>query len=256
MKRRVLSFITVMALCVNLIPVQAFAVDGEGGGLCPHHQAHTEECGYVLPVPGQECAHVHEDGCYTEDTDCIHGHTAECYLNPEDGSETEGPDFCAHACTEDGGCVTRTLDCPHEHDEECGYAPEIPGAPCAFVCKICPIDELIGGLPGRVTAANRERVEAQLREIYELYDGLTGDEQEQVDLSRCDSLREQLDKANAGIQTIADPYKVVFEADGDTEFPSTLEVEGPGSRVNTMGYTVTCASGTVLRVTGTGELDL
>ena len=91
MKRRVLSFITVLALCLNLFPAGAFAADeGTDDGLCPHHPAHTDACGYISPVSERECTHSHDDGCYTEETDCIHEHTAACYPGPDDASGTDG----------------------------------------------------------------------------------------------------------------------------------------------------------------------
>ena len=53
MKRRALSLITALALCLSLCPVRVWAVDGETGGeSCPHHTEHTEECGYVAEDPG------------------------------------------------------------------------------------------------------------------------------------------------------------------------------------------------------------
>lgn len=77
MKRRVLSLMITLALCLNLCPVWVLAA-GEGGP-CPHHPAHTDECGYVPPTLEQECIHNHDDSCYTTEIDCIHEHTAECY---------------------------------------------------------------------------------------------------------------------------------------------------------------------------------
>ena len=75
MKRRVLSLMIALALCLNLCPMWAFAADeGTDSGLCPHHPAHTAE--------------------------------------------------------------------------ECGYDPD---ASCAFVCQICPVEDLIGKLPGSVS---------------------------------------------------------------------------------------------------------
>ena len=60
MKRRVLSFILTLALCLNLCPVWAWAADaGRDGGLCPHHLAHTDACGYVPPSLEGECTHSH-----------------------------------------------------------------------------------------------------------------------------------------------------------------------------------------------------
>ena len=63
MKRRVLSLMITLALCLNLCPVWVLAA-GEGGP-CPHHPAHTDECGYVPPTLEQECIHNHDDSCYT-----------------------------------------------------------------------------------------------------------------------------------------------------------------------------------------------
>ena len=132
MKRRVLSSILTLALCLNLCPVWVLAAEETGGGLCPHHLVHTDDCGYAVPVLEQECTHDHDDSCYTAETACIHEHTAECYPDSDDALEAAEPDLCAHVCTEDGGCVTQALYCPHEHDDICGYVPGNPGAPCGF----------------------------------------------------------------------------------------------------------------------------
>ena len=119
MKRRVLSLAVALALCLNLFPVQAFADGaGTGDGLCPHHPAHTDTCGYAPPVLARECTHSHDDGCYAVETNCIHTHTAECY---PDG--VDGPASCTHTCSQDSGCVTRVLSCPHVHDGAAGSAP-------------------------------------------------------------------------------------------------------------------------------------
>ena len=159
MKRRALSFITTLALCLNLCPTWALAAgDAPDGTLCPHHTAHTDVCGYALPVSGQECTHQHDEDCYTVQTDCVHEHTAECYPVSTDDSEAAEPVLCPHVCTEDSGCVTRTLSCTHKHDEACGYVPGTPGAACTFVCRICPIEELIGALPDSVSDSDSEQV--------------------------------------------------------------------------------------------------
>ena len=148
MKRRAVSFLLVLALCLNLFPVAAFAAGvGTGNGLCAHHPAHTDLCGYAAPVLGQECTHSHNDGCYIAQTNCVHTHTARCYPDPGDADGTGEPSLCAHTCTQDNGCVVQTLSCPHEHDGACGYIPENPGAPCTFVCLVCPIEALIRELP-------------------------------------------------------------------------------------------------------------
>ena len=55
-RRRVISFITVLALCLNLCPAWGLAIDrASDDGLCPHHQAHTESCGYVPESTGASC---------------------------------------------------------------------------------------------------------------------------------------------------------------------------------------------------------
>ena len=96
--------------------------------------------------------------------------------------------------------------CKHhpKHDGSCGYQPvseDREGSPCTYECHICPIEELIAALPDTadITEDNADDVRAQLDEILALYQELTEDEQEQIDLSRCYELQEALDKANASM---------------------------------------------------------
>ena len=49
MKRRILSIITALALCLSLCPTWAFAAAADPA-LCRHHPAHTGECGYIAPT--------------------------------------------------------------------------------------------------------------------------------------------------------------------------------------------------------------
>ena len=110
MKRRVLSLGMTLALCLNLCPVWVLAAgETPDNSLCPHHPAHTEECGYIPSTPGRDCAHEHDDDCYTIVTDCAHEHTSECYSAPDYDPEVDEPDLCTHICTEDSGCVTPAL---------------------------------------------------------------------------------------------------------------------------------------------------
>lgn len=221
MKRRVLSFVLTLALCLNLCPVWVLAAGEEtGGGVCPHHQEHTAECGYTAPSPERECTHSHDDGCYATETSCTHQHTAECVPEPEDASGSGESVSCAHECTEDSGCVTRTLSCQHEHDGACGYAPEDPGAPCAFICRVCPIEDLIGELPDSVSERNSDQVQAQIEEIYALYDELTEDERQLVDLSPCVSLWEQADMLNDAAQN--DKYDYILSANETFNSPHVV----------------------------------
>ena len=257
MKRRVLSFITVLALCLNLFPAGALAADaGTDDGLCPHHPAHTDACGYISPVSERECTHSHDDGCYAEETDCIHEHTAACYPGPDDASGTDEPALCAHVCTQDSGCVTRMLACLHEHGDACGYAEGNPGAPCTFACPICPIEDLISKLPARVSAHNMEQVQAQLSEIYALYEELTGDEQRQVDLSPCAALLDQIDGMGSAVlgegSTSTDNDYNLAE---DASFDDPYEIGVPAT-INTNGHTFTGKGECAIRVIRTGKLYL
>lgn len=256
MKRRVLSLITALALCLNLFPVWAFAAEGEtGDGLCPHHPAHTEACGYVSPVLEQECTHSHSDGCYTAETDCIHAHTEECYPAPDGGSAEAEPVLCAHVCTQDGSCITESLSCLHEHDGACGYAAGDPGAPCAFDCPVCPIEALIGKLPDSVSAHNAEQVREQIDEIYALYDALADDEQQQVDLSPCAALLEQLDGMGAAVLGNSVPGHRDYILPTDQEFDEPFIVEVPTTIV-TNGHTLTGNNSTAVQVIAPGTLSV
>ena len=54
----------------------------EDAGLCEHHPAHTEECGYIASAPGADCTHVHDESCgyreAVEGTPCTHEHEEDC----------------------------------------------------------------------------------------------------------------------------------------------------------------------------------
>ena len=166
MKKRVISLTMVLALCLMLLPVSAFAAEDSGAatetsGLCAHHTEHDDTCGYVEGIAGSPCTHEHSEDCYTEVTSCIHEHTGDCYPAsdssiPEDGTtsseDTEAPEVtpsepaepsaCSHECSEESGCIKLELDCQHEHDDECGYAPAVEGQPCTYVCTLCGMTEI------------------------------------------------------------------------------------------------------------------
>ncbi len=63
MKRRILSIITALALCLSLCPTWAFAAEADPA-LCPHHPVHTGECGYAAPTEGHDCGHEHREGSF------------------------------------------------------------------------------------------------------------------------------------------------------------------------------------------------
>ncbi len=133
MKKRFLSLFTALTFSLTLLSVPAIAVEPEDTGLCPHHPAHTAECGYLAPpTEGASCQHEHGPDCYTQETICLHIHDANCYsdgLLPVEG-EDKAADTCIHVCSEESGCITATLNCLHVHDESCGYPIPTEGAPC------------------------------------------------------------------------------------------------------------------------------
>ena len=155
MKRRILSVIIALALCVSLYPTGVLAEESVSGS-CTHHTEHTAECGYAEAQP---CTHEHTEEkhsteeehsgeeCYKTVTECVHEHTDECYPEAEEMEESTGegdattsdagnrePSLCTHVCSEESGCITKILDCHHEHDENCGYQE---AQDCGYVCKIC-----------------------------------------------------------------------------------------------------------------------
>ena len=152
MKKRVLSILLVCCMVLTMLPAPAFAAEGETGarasnpgGLCEHHPAHDEACGYTEGTAEIPCSHEHTEECYSLITRCVHAHTAECYSaegvseNADGLSEAENaaPTECVHACTEESGCILQASDCKHAHDKDCGYAPAAMGKPCTYVCEIC-----------------------------------------------------------------------------------------------------------------------
>lgn len=150
MKKRILSILLICCMVLTMLPAMALAEEsGQTGGgvtasgLCEHHPAHDDECGYTEGTAGTPCSHEHTDDCYTEVTDCVHEHTEDCYPqnsvsgNNATSSNADEPTECTHVCSEESGCITKQLNCQHEHDEDCGYTPATAGTPCGYVCEIC-----------------------------------------------------------------------------------------------------------------------
>ena len=98
--RRPLAFLlsAVMIVTMSGTPVHAVADRGQPEtGLCEHHAAHTDDCGYTEETPGTPCGHEHTADCYTEVTEC--GYTEStpgtpctyvCEIcNPQDSGEAD-----------------------------------------------------------------------------------------------------------------------------------------------------------------------
>ena len=216
MKRRILSIITALALCLSLCPTWAFATEADPA-LCCHHWEHTEDCGYTAPSEGQPCGHEH---------------TAECY--------TLGvlPDADSGNPYEVGGDTENLLDCQHSHDSECGYVQADPGTPCGYECRICPIEDLIAALPEQVTEDNADDVRAQLDHILDLYRELDEDEQEEINLSRIYALQGALDAANDPMPLAAGTVNKFLNF--CTEYSSTISpAEGSGYKWDDATKTLT-----------------
>ncbi|MDE7219551.1 MAG: hypothetical protein K2O45_08030, partial [Oscillospiraceae bacterium] len=169
---------------------------------------------------------------------------------PVCGAEDSSLSDCkGKSAEEDMAQPEDTSICKHhrEHDESCGYQPASEngeGSPCTYECRICPIEELIAALPdvGSITDENAEDVRAQLEQILALFAELTGEEQEQLDLSRCYALQEALDAANAPIT-----------ADGHTEQQDTDEasvtINGETLYYATLGEAFAAANGKTATIT-------
>ena len=90
--RRPLAFLlsAVMIVTMSGTPVHAVADRGQPEtGLCEHHAAHTDDCGYTEETPGTPCGHEHTEDCYTKVTECVHEHTPECYRSETEGSVSD-----------------------------------------------------------------------------------------------------------------------------------------------------------------------
>ena len=149
-RRQILSILVSACLVAGMLPTVSFAAEDSSAvigtsGLCGHHTAHDEACGYVEGREESPCTHEPGTECYTEVTSCIHIHTAECYPvleNSVSGNEAAEPAECSHVCSVESGCIVQELNCTHEHDGICGYVPAVEGHPCTYVCGLCGLTEI------------------------------------------------------------------------------------------------------------------
>ena len=146
-KKRGLSLFITLCLIVGMLPQTAFATQGVTtgtGGLCEHHTAHDETCGYVEAAEGTPCTHEHSEDCYEITESCTHTHSEECYPvldSGVSGNEATPSDAaqptCGHECSEESGCITEGLNCTHTHDDLCGYIAAVEGHDCHYECAEC-----------------------------------------------------------------------------------------------------------------------
>lgn len=93
----------------------------ETGGLCPHHPAHTADCGYIEATLGSPCTHTHNADCLfvpQDGDECNHTHDATC-------GYTEGVDEIP--CDQD--CIDTDGDGLIDHASECAFQPAQEGTP-------------------------------------------------------------------------------------------------------------------------------
>ena len=145
-RRQILSVLVSACLVAGMLPTVSLAAEDNGtSGLCGHHTAHDEACGYVEGSEESPCTHEHGTECYTEVTSCTHIHTEDCYPilgNSVSGNEAVEPTECSHVCSGESGCIVQELNCTHEHDGICGYVPAVEGHPCTYVCGLCGLTEI------------------------------------------------------------------------------------------------------------------
>ena len=82
--KQILSILVSACLVVGMLPMASLAAESNGetintSGLCEHHTAHDETCGYVKGIAESPCTHEHGEGCYTWIKSCTHTHTEDCY---------------------------------------------------------------------------------------------------------------------------------------------------------------------------------
>lgn len=137
-----------------------------------------------------------------------------------DGNDTKAP-------AADGDEITKA-ELPASTSEENGENTERKntGAEDAD-SNLGLIEELVADLPDHVTGDNAKAVRAKLDEILELYRELTEEQQEQIDISCCLKLQEELDAANAPALTqdiVTTELDFTNVGDGNGQTPAV----GPG----------------------------
>lgn len=194
--KRLIGMTLALSLVLGILPMAALAAVREDG-ICPHHSAHDESCGYV---EGSPCTHECGEACYQEVTECLltkekSGLTADqwqSYLEQfldrksPDANSAEEQGETEHVCSVESGCVTRVHRCIHTEHKDCGY---VEAKRCDHVCKICDVQTLIDELPEEVTKETLPQVKEQLEAIDKEMEALTEKEREAIDSQKYDDTR-------------------------------------------------------------------
>lgn len=130
---KALFLAAVMTFSMVTSPITAYAesaVQDVDVGLCAHHTAHDDSCGYQAPVEGAACNHIHDAACgYVEGKEEVPC-DKECVDLDGDGVIDHDP-ACAYTP------AVEPQPCQHVHDESCGFVEPVEGKPCQFLCSVC-----------------------------------------------------------------------------------------------------------------------
>ena len=181
-------------------------------GLCEHHTAHDEDCGYESADEGHPCSHVkdgeHDDSCYELICGYEEGEPEEW-----DASDSDAPRLHKH----DDSCYE--LVCHHmdgKHDEACGYEAPTEGHACGFVCEICGKDDAEDGQQDAEDDKKEDKEESCICEIRCTEDSIN------EDCPVCSAEDAELEKVCLGEASIRrtsranEDYEVVTSGDTTT----------------------------------------
>ena len=245
MKKRLLACLLTAAMLVSLFPLPVLAAEAEPytGGLCPHHQEHTEDCGYIEAVEGKSCGHIHDGGCgFVEavpEVPC----DMDCAETREDGQIVHGGD-CAYTPEVEG------VPCQHEHNEDCGYSPAAEGTPCGYVCPVCPVQAMIDTLPtaeelSGMSEDEQSEVYHALQATYDAYEALTDGQKEEITGAEIFDSLSAFFNGMVNLLEVQDEYNI-------EEGPVTIADCGSGCS----GHTITGTSGTNTITVESGTHDI
>lgn len=136
--RRIMASVLAACMMLTLLPVNAFAVQGDiptSASSLACHTAHDSACGYVETIVTGGCTHTHDAACgYLEGNE-----GAPCNYTPSEGEESS-----AHV--HDAACgykeAVSPAACTHRHDPSCGYAEAVTvTSPCTHTCELCKVQD-------------------------------------------------------------------------------------------------------------------
>lgn len=126
--RRSLTLASALVLVLSLLPVSVPAVETDG--LCQHHTAHDEACGFAPALEAVHCTHACTESPACFQGVCIHVHEITCY-------NTEGNLSCNHVCINFPACSQTVHNCVHTHDDTCDYQEAQQEQTCRFFTQGC-----------------------------------------------------------------------------------------------------------------------